>query len=487
MRSSATRRDAPVPSSGAVDDRLVMPRSSWRQAVRTVSDYELLLVLIPVGAVLLVNQLPTLWVIASWVLIPILWLARWTARGKLTATTPLNVPVALLLVAVGIALYPSLDLSTAVPVLGKVIAGVALFYALVNGAYSSQRLLTVTAVLLLTGITIATLSLVNTNWPQGKLFAATSIPVLGTPSIGTPTTGMAFERLPNVLRALNPNGFHRNIVAGTVGMLFPFALAVLIAPPEDVQGTQPTTFRSVVVPRRLLRLLALIAVLSTGGMLLLTQARGALAGVLVALALLAWWRSRWSVIAGGIIVAGLIAVAYAVSVSSSMDSFLPGDVYTTTQDRLELWQRGVYIIQDFPFTGVGLGNFSRAAPLLYPLVIFPGSSDIPHVHNLYLQAGVESGVPGLIARLAVIAAFLALNVRLVQRTQETGWNSLAVGTLGGFAVYLIHGLVDDVTFSAKSATVLWALMGLATATWVHTTSRIRGLEYHPHAIDEPRG
>lgn len=52
--------------------------------------------------------------------------------------------------------------------------------------------------------------------------------------------------------------------------------------------------------------------------------------------------------------------------------------------RVEIWSRAVYAIQDFPFTGCGLGTFRRIVPILYPLFLISSDADIGHAHNLFL-------------------------------------------------------------------------------------------------------
>ena len=38
---------------------------------------------------------------------------------------------------------------------------------------------------------------------------------------------------------------------------------------------------------------------------------------------------------------------------------------------IEIWSRALYALQDFPFTGVGLGAFRRVVNVLYPLFLVP--------------------------------------------------------------------------------------------------------------------
>jgi putative inorganic carbon (hco3(-)) transporter len=60
-----------------------------------------------------------------------------------------------------------------------------------------------------------------------------------------------------------------------------------------------------------------------------------------------------------------------------------------------------FIIQDFPFTGMGMNVFRKVVPVLYPLFLIGPDIDIGHAHNEFLQAALDLGIPGLIAFLAL--------------------------------------------------------------------------------------
>jgi len=58
------------------------------------------------------------------------------------------------------------------------------------------------------------------------------------------------------------------------------------------------------------------------------------------------------------------------------------------EGRLEIWNRALAMIQDFPITGIGMGLFGKFADELYPFIHYsPGS--IPHAHNVFLQVAVD--------------------------------------------------------------------------------------------------
>jgi putative inorganic carbon (HCO3(-)) transporter len=80
----------------------------------------------------------------------------------------------------------------------------------------------------------------------------------------------------------------------------------------------------------------------------------------------------------------------------------------TLEDRVEIWSRALYAIQDFPFTGCGLGAFRRVVPILYPFFTVPPDTDIAHAHNIFLQTALDLGIPGLVAYLALLGSALVV-------------------------------------------------------------------------------
>lgn len=148
-----------------------------------------------------------------------------------------------------------------------------------------------------------------------------------------------------------------------------------------------------------------------------------------------------------------------------VELFLSSDTNSGVQSlaqRTELWSRAIYAGLDFPFTGIGLGNFPDITQNLYPTYRVVITADVPHAHNIYLQALAEMGYPGLILHLAfwgVLLAALIGQIRHGSGLQKV----LATGLLGSMAHFLVHGIVDTPTYSPLSAIVIWGIWGLTMA------------------------
>jgi putative inorganic carbon (HCO3(-)) transporter len=202
--------------------------------------------------------------------------------------------------------------------------------------------------------------------------------------------------------------------------------------------------------------------------LILTQSRGgifALGEILMLLVALRWKRG-WILLAGAVVLVSAVVLFFGST--TILDVILANATLGGIDGRLEVWSRAVYMIQDFPFTGVGMGSYGRTADLLYPFFLYaPGTTS--HAHNLFLQIAVDLGVPGLIAWLAIWILMLSTAFQLY-RYGQARQDGLAGGLGAGFMCSQIalvsHGMLDAVTWGmVKPAPLVWVLWGLTVAGW----------------------
>jgi len=183
---------------------------------------------------------------------------------------------------------------------------------------------------------------------------------------------------------------------------------------------------------------------------------------------MAVWRNRWLLLGIPVSAAIVFITVQHFGIQPVADFMLITESSPSAASRFEIWQRAIYMIQDFPYTGIGLGTFSRVGPLMYPYFLAGPDADIPHAHNIFLQAGVDFGIPGLVAFIGTLAAFAFTAWEALRLSRGSDFEPLALGLFCGFIVYLIHGLLDSITaVSIKAGIVLWALMGFTTALWAN--------------------
>ncbi len=417
--------------------RLTGMRSLFSTALIWLADWQI----IPVGLLspLLIfpDRFSPILVSVALLAIPVLWVLHRLARGRFFTATPLDIPLLVLLAALPVGLWASAIPDVTVPHIIKYLLAIAVIYALVN-TFNSADKVTWAGWAVLAGVAlVAAASLLGTAWGGGKL------PFL---------PAVLAERVPRLINAFwNPKGFHPNIVGGILAMWAPVTAAYLITG-RSWSG----------------RLLFFLLLTAEGLTLMLTQSRGGMLGFAAALLVVAVGRDRrwlW-----GLLILLLVAAAgvgfYGVQPSIDLVMSGAGDsAVSSAEGRLELFSRGLYMLQDFPFTGIGPGMFPEVLPVLYPLFLVGPDTVVPHVHNIYLQMGIDHGFPGLIAFLALIILLVVMGVQAIRSSRGRPWEPLAIGLLGGLAAYLVHGLVDATGFTPRAHIMVWTHFGLMAALW----------------------
>ena len=355
--------------------------------------------------------------------------------GRSFVRTPVDIPILLTLLLLPVSILITPDREMTLPHVYKVIGSVALFYGVVGLLDEKPRFGLSTLAISALGVVLAMLILFGTKWSTAQLTWLPFDP---------------YQLLPRLIRPFwNPKGFNSNIAGGTLAMLLPVPAAYLFF------GRRP-----------LARIGALLEVGTVSTILLLTQSRGAIVAVATGVAATLVARDRrWLTVFVLVTIAGGLAL-WSIGQDGNLRRDLDVDargVVHSAEGRLELWSRGLMMLQDFPFTGVGFGMVAEVMPVLYPTFAIPNDTGLEHVHNLYLQTGAEQGFPGLIATLAFLLGLLYLSWRAAQRAGGSELEPLASGMLGGVVVFAVHGFTDNLTYYAKAHFIAWALFGVAVA------------------------
>jgi O-antigen ligase len=272
----------------------------------------------------------------------LLWMVRWRVTGRLTAVTPMDVPILGILAMLLVSLYVSVDWSLSLPKVYSLILGIAIFYAVVNAICTIRRVELTVAALVLLSAAVAMLGLVGTDWVNGKLFSLPQV----------------YEHLPRLVRGVTRSiegGFQHNNVGGTLIFFIPVLASLLWASREFKDMRFVTNERLWGILRAWYRPILISSLVLTSFTLILTQSRGSFLGVAVGLLALVAWHDRrflWSIPLAALGIFVMVQVwggGNLVEFVSHIDTTGGG----TLPNRMEIWQRAIYMIQDFPYTASG--------------------------------------------------------------------------------------------------------------------------------------
>jgi len=174
--------------------------------------------------------------------------------------------------------------------------------------------------------------------------------------------------------------------------------------------------------------------------------------------------------------AATLLVLYALSHLAPIGQTLPpfSPVQQATASRLDLFRNGLYLLGDYPFTGIGLGDTFALAYSRYQLLIPVLFLSSPH--NLFLSVGLGTGVVGLAAMFWLLGTFY----RFVARRESAGRGrpllALFRAAWLGATAAVVHGGVDVPSLAALpwAMPMGFALIGLVVATGALALRRING-------------
>jgi len=390
-------------------------------------DIEIVPVILAIG----VSMVWPSFLLAAVITAAFFWLLRLIVDRRLTRRTPGDWGIILLVIMVPVTLWATSLPEKTQPQVLRLLSGIALYYALVNWCNTPRRLRMLLPGYTLAGLGLALIAPVSVSWAINKL------PLI---------PAAVYQHFP----AQFSDTIHPNVLGGAIVILLPVVLTQLFFAWRDL-----TWFE---------RFLDSLSVLLMLVVLVLTLSRGAWMALGVALVIIPVLRWRWGWV-GLVLAAG--AGALVVNQLGSMrilQALASSGTVGGLDGRLEIWSRAAYMIQDFPFTGVGMGSFMEVADAMYPFFLYsPGA--IFHAHNLFLQIAVDLGIPGLAGWLIVYGAttFQAFRVYLYGRRQKDRLLAgLGAGLLCSQLALVVHGMVDAVTWGmVRPAPVVWALWGLA--------------------------
>jgi putative inorganic carbon (HCO3(-)) transporter len=428
-----------------------------------LNQLEVVILLVATPFLLFPSQLSVL----ALLLLAVPWVLRWRVRGHPTVRTPMDVPMLCLLVMVPLAVWVSPLPQESLRKLLGIVLGAAYFYGVANTARSRGSIWWWVAVLLAAGVLISLLALFGTDWANYKTLPLQTV----------------YGRLPRLLHNVTSSGeggFHPNEVGGALVLLVPVALSACLAARVSnpgpavaaypvLRGRQlPPFARSLMaglVSRASTLVVATLSLAVITGVCILTQSRSAYLGLLVGLVGFGVWRSRWFLVALIVLLLATSGLVWQVGLEDLSGALVQVESGRVAVGRFEIWQRAVSLVQDFPYTGVGLNAFPQVSETVYPYPARSPAGLVPHAHNNLLQVGVDLGTPGLVAYVGLLMVFALCTWKVHRLSESRSMRLLAAGLFAGMLAHQVYGLTDAITLGAKPGFLLWVMWGLMAALW----------------------
>ena len=403
------------------------------------------------GLILVLLAVPMLFPRPEWtpffLILPLLWFLHWRRSGSPFPVTPLNIPLLLLSFMLLVSLWATFSIEFSLAKISGLLFSLAVFFVVVR--FSERHFERALAVFLAGGVAIALLGIFGTAWPM-------KIAALG--ALG--------ERIPLWIQGLPAaeSGIHPNELGGVLTLFLPLVIIALLR--GQIKALPGSWLGKV--------LLLFIALL-LGGVMLLTQSRSAFIGLAFGLALLLTGGGRWGRILllvlclAAVIAVSQIGVPTLLGLNETETVSPVGEI--TFASRFEIWSRALYGLQDFSFTGMGMGTFRRVAPVLYPFFMISSDKDVAHAHNIFLQTGLDLGIPGLVAYVALylssftMLSWIVTNKNIQNTVLGIKAQHIALGLAGGLLAHGVYGLTDAVALGAKPGFLWWWLLGLIAALY----------------------
>lgn len=356
------------------------------------------------------------------------WPIRRLAYGRFSRLTPITIPILLILAWLPVNYWAAVDKKLALDALGYLLLGIALYFAFINWPPVQQKPERLAWFILIMGFGLALAAPFLSSLALNSLFQI-------------PRLAPLFKRLAD----LTPGNVSENRMAGTLVLLWPLFVVLFFRRRQSIWW-------------RLFNGLGAVVIFA---LLLFSQSRGALLAGAFGLGLLLimrWPRLIYLLLP---VLVGLGLLAYQVGGDVLLEAQSVDNLIGGWDGRIEIWSRTLYALADFPFTGVGIGNFSRVIPILYPYFTIAPSTIVEHSHNIFTQVAIDLGFPGLIAYLAIHGLLFSLLGSIIKKRDGSLSWFLAAGVLAGLVTMFIHGLIDAAVWGAKPAFVAWLLVALA--------------------------
>lgn len=458
-------------SQSHIESALITPANLMKQKWSVyISAAMVILSIILFGNLLVFDTVPLI----GYALLISLWIGKSLLSGHFSYSTPLDFCILglLLLLPAGLTLSHARNLSL-VKIHGVLLC-VVFFYLLVNYLVNLKRLKWSILLLIAMAFFFSILAFFGANWTTGDSTLPDKI----------------LSILPLPLAAIRQftasGGIHVNTIGGTLTLFVPLLVSLFFD-----KGAYKRAFlrknpraKSMQAIYKIILATAIILVLFV---LILTQSRGAILGAMFGILVLLVFKDRRFLLLIPLLVLALIVGIMVFADGDAARFLLLLDTYSnpegdTLQTRIEYWKNTVYLIQDFPITGTGIGTYGKVFHDIYSFAT-PLATVRPlfYAHNMYLAVAADMGLPALVLYLALFSAFFTMVFYAIRKARSIV-KTLLRGLLSGMAAHMVYGLMDNYMLGEKLGLSVWIFFGICSAVYLHRENLIH---YYSQSPEKP--
>jgi tetratricopeptide (TPR) repeat protein len=207
-------------------------------------------------------------------------------------------------------------------------------------------------------------------------------------------------------------------------------------------------------PSRRIVLAGGVVLLGLLPLLLATQARGAFMALALAGTVVASFRTRLAWVIPPAAAAFLYVLLLRGTISRGVET-------EWLNQRLSYWTGTVALLGDLPLTGAGLGmrTFAEVFAWYHQL---PDPYQVSHTHNVVVQAYGEQGLLGAIGMAGLLVVGTVVSLRALRRAHgQSRW--LVGAAAGGFLGSAIYGMTDQVVSNNLSLALMLGLLAVTVS------------------------
>jgi putative inorganic carbon (hco3(-)) transporter len=183
-----------------------------------------------------------------------------------------------------------------------------------------------------------------------------------------------------------------------------------------------------------------------------TFSRGAYAAILVSVFVLGVLKDRRLLVVGTIfLVTWQLVVPTAVQQRVNMTENSSGQLDTSAEARVKLWEEAKTSMLSSPMLGTGFATYQYAEHVY----------NLRDTHNWYIKVMVETGLLGILMVVVMFQQMLVLTYRLFRRASDPLYKGLGLGLLLAMVASIVANCFGDRWTYLEITGMLWVLVGTA--------------------------